>query len=255
MPITFQACATEHEEIVLSKFPSKALESAIPRTIALCFANRSGSNYLSDLLKSTGLATGFREILNRPSIEEHLANSGSSSLAQYIHYQREFDQPADKYWGFKVGWSQLLMLRHLQIIPCMMMPFFIEIRRRDKVSQAVSHYIAMKTGIWTHKESEEVPYNGDEILKSFAYINWCEAQMDMTVRLLKVRPLLIYYEDLLDSPNTTIGRIFEALGLGFTCPDQRRISHVVQRNEVNRHLYERFVRDLDDLIVDWQMQT
>src|SRR5688572_14194219 len=159
MPLTFHTYTTEHEDFVLSKFPAETQEEPIPRAIVLCFTNRSGSNYLSDLLRSTGLITGLREILNWHLINKCLAENRFSSLGQFIHYQRSIDQPGARFWGFKTGWSQLLMLRQKQIIPKLVTPFFIEVRRRDKLGQAISNYIAVKTGNWSGVQSEQVSYD------------------------------------------------------------------------------------------------
>jgi len=244
---------TGHEAALMACFPrTSSNEPYLDNTLLLNFAQRSGSNYLSDLLISTGLFCGFRGILTSEQLNIYKGAGATKTLVGYLHGQRQIDDPNSRIWGIRASVNQLLNLWSRKVVPDFMQPLLVDLRRRDKIGQAVSLYIARETNSWTNTSPEGIEYDGQKILQSFLYINSVEANLDLTYGLLKREPSRIIYEELLECPDGTVDQLCRRLGVGSAKLDHAKLQRRVQRNELNEEFKQRFLADLDRLSIQWQ---
>jgi LPS sulfotransferase NodH len=127
------------------------------QTTFLCFTNRAGSNYLTELLYKVGF--GVR-------VAEEDFNSSSAIAASKLYHMPAFDE----YLAYvvketerngtlfcKIGSSQLFWLADQGFLSDFFpRAKFVFIRRRDKIAQAVSLYLAKPTG----RYSDDIPGTG-----------------------------------------------------------------------------------------------
>ncbi|MCT8266895.1 Stf0 sulfotransferase family protein [Afifella sp. JA880] len=128
---------------------------------------------------------------------------------------------------------------------------FIRFRRRDRVAQAVSEYIAEATKVWHVRNSEAmaayseakeaVTYDYQRILASYRRHSAAEATIDGWLFRTGRPALNVVYEDVLAAPEERIAEIFSFLG-GATAPTLRISPTRYQRlgDEVNDDMARRF---------------
>jgi LPS sulfotransferase NodH len=245
-----------HEKTLYEVFtdaPEVAPHPSRLRCVLLGFVNRSGSNYLADLLRSTGKFVGLDESLNDYSFRELAPAYGTKSFAEYLkrlHWEQA-SRPG-QIWGMKVGWMQLTMLLRTRAIPNLLDPSLVLIRRRDVIAQAISYFIATKTQQWTTSDEavvdrNKVVYDGQDILDIIQHIMQDYSMFDQIVTCTGLPYGEIFYEDLLDSPEKIICNIARTLcGHAFAvAPDTVRVK--IQRDVVDQQFKERFLDDLSEL--------
>lgn len=224
--------------------------------VLMAFVNRSGSNYLGELLCSTGEFTGFEESLNAFTLTRLSEMYDSKDFESYIRrLQKEQLRRSSKSWGLKVGWQQLAMLLRYSIIPTVMRPTVLCVKRRDVVGQAISLFVASNTLQWKrHLDSQseaealpEVAYDSAEILKHMRGVMNSYAMMDQILVLAGLPIIRCYYEDLIDHPLVEVATITERLTGRAMMPVESQITLQVQRDDKSQAFRERFLSDLRSL--------
>lgn len=128
-----------------------------------CIAStpRSGSTLLSRMLFATGMAGNPKEYLNPLLMQAwSRVNNKPLLLHDYLDDIKSKRTSINGIFGMKVHWRHLEKLREkkvpIQDIHLIMNEFdkYIFISRKDKISQAISYYIASSTGIF-HSDQEE----------------------------------------------------------------------------------------------------
>jgi len=225
---------------------------AIP-CIILAFVNRSGSNYLAELLRSTGRFAGFGECLNAPNVKYLAPRYGVNSLEGYLSRHRQEDvKSSGQMWGLKAGWMQLAMLLRTGAIPKLLQPTLVSIRRRDLIGQAISLFIAEQTLQWKSTEDavsarEKVAYDGNAILAHFRGLAESYVKVEQVVALSNCPYQQIYYEDLMDSPQSTIAKLTGALVGNELSPLLDAVQIKIQRDEVSEKFKLRFLAEMQQI--------
>lgn len=244
-----------HEKVAEEVFPDSSDISGyspIP-CMLIGFVNRSGSNYLAELLRSTGAFTGLEEPLNDHSMRVLGARFGARTLADYvIRLHREQTRQKGQVWGMKVGWMQLAMLLRAKLVPDLLLPRMIVVRRRDVVSQAISLYIAERTAQWTTNDAQvrgrgEVEYDGQRILNTLRGIVQSYASLQQVAVLGSIPFNEVYYEDLMDCPSSVVSRLTETMSGKALAPRPDIVRIGIQRDTLDYDLKARFLTDLTDL--------
>jgi LPS sulfotransferase NodH len=119
------------------------------RIIFLCFTNRSGSNYLAELLGLTKQVNVAGEFLNFDTALTHIRKDGLNSFADY------FTGLADRLsvkgnFACKIAITQVALMQQAGLLD-ELMPYasFVVSERADLLGQAISLEIASRTGKWT----------------------------------------------------------------------------------------------------------
>lgn len=259
--LRFSYPKSPHERTIEEIFGEGAVvpDSEAPFScVVVAFVNRSGSNYLAQLLKSTGAFCGFSECLNAPTIRFLAPRYGASSFSEYLKRHRTEDtRGQNRAWGLKAGWMQLAMLYRLRAIPYLLTPTIVFVRRLDLISQAVSLYIAEQTAQWTtldklSRPRGEVPYDGARILGHYRSIVESYGRLEQITTLCGLPTHHVVYEDLLSNANVVVANLTGALtGRKLSpTPDDVRIS--IQRDGLNCEFRDRFLGDLQTL--EWHGQ-
>jgi trehalose 2-sulfotransferase len=119
------------------------------KIVFLCFTNRSGSNYLAELLGSTKQINVGGEFLNFDTALSHIGNNRLSSFHDY--FIGLIDRQSVKgNFACKVAITQIALLQQAGLLD-ELLPYsrFVVSERADLLGQAISLEIASRTGKWT----------------------------------------------------------------------------------------------------------
>jgi LPS sulfotransferase NodH len=214
-------------------------------SVFVCFANRSGSNYLADLLASTGKMPRAREIFNVPVV---LKLSKQNKAESFRHFCQMLARSyaLDGLFASKVAWQQLYFLARTRMIPeVFAAPRFIHVRRRDLLGQAISFVIAHQTGAWT---SEQVPereplYDSVAIADQMGRIADAAARFEHFFATFGFPHLDVAYEDFVKDKASCVSDITTWLGLGPSTIKEEKTHFQRQRNTINDQWRERFLAE------------
>jgi LPS sulfotransferase NodH len=130
--------------------PKKSLRpSRCKKIVFLCFTNRSGSNYLAELLGSTGQINVGGEFLNFDTALRHIEKNDLSSF--YDYFIDLIDRLSVKgSFACKIAITQIALIQQAGLLD-ELMPYsrFVVSERADLLGQAISLEIASRTGKWT----------------------------------------------------------------------------------------------------------
>lgn len=248
---------SSHEQTLEQLFPPAAqlVAPAEPRlrVLLMAFVNRSGSNYLGELLLSTGRIGGFEESLNSHSLNFLAPRYHSASFRDYlVRLRAEQTRDGALAWGLKAAWQQLAMLMRTGAIPNLLRPGIVRIRRRDVFAQAVSYYIATETEDWrsdvpAKKARAEVRYDGQKILGCLDHILDSNYRLDQVLLLSGLPYQVVWYEDLLKEPIAITAQLCEDLLGERLQPRPDLVRTRVQRDDLDETFKARFLEELGGL--------
>jgi LPS sulfotransferase NodH len=189
------------------------------QVIFLCFTNRVGSNYLTDLLSLAGY--GVRVAEEDYNSSTAIAVSKRHKINDYDAYLEHLVRTTARNGTcvWKIGPAQLLWLANRGFVP----DFFpdaryIHIRRRNKIAQAVSLFLASQTGKYFGDTSENgniVPVDNldaSDIARHLLQILIGESHLEYFFALHNLKPYELWYEDLAAAPQSSILKLSEWLG-------------------------------------------
>ena len=135
---------------------STSSPSAI-RFVFICFTNRCGSNYLGDLLSSTGFFESADESLNADNVLAFCRDRGIRSLPEYFAHVVRRDARNDTYI-VKVAAEQIVLLIEAGILGQIVeRSDFLLLNRVDKLAQAISRAIAEQNNRWAWDSPSKIP--------------------------------------------------------------------------------------------------
>ena len=215
----------------------------------LLFGNRSGSNLLTDGLHRAGL--GFPEHgepMNLPSIERIAERHEITTFTDYVLFlARRWRR--HQLVGFKISVSQLFDLTRTGLVHQFKEVKLLHSVRRDRLAQAVSHYIAKASGNWSTKgerAAADPPYSAADILRFLRRGARLEADYQLYRTIHDIAGMEVWYEDLVADTKTTIETIANFLD----CPadlskvDLSTAATQPQSRRLNQEFAERFRADL-----------
>lgn len=203
-----------------------------------CIAStpRSGSTLISKMLLSTGLAGAPKEYLSTLLIQAWLRqreNKKNLNLDYYIRDLHARRTSPNGVFGMKIHWRQIEEMAkkisfaaigpHLNDIDK-----FIFISRKDKISQAISYYIANNTGVF-HSDHEvwlselsvpQPPFNSTQILKHLRDILREEEGWEQFFKEQKKPVHRICYEEFISDYQAQCGKIFNFLTINAPLPEE-----------------------------------
>jgi LPS sulfotransferase NodH len=185
--------------------------------VVIAFTNRSGSNYLAELMRSTGRLAGLGEALNADTVAKRCDMWGVEDFPGYFAALAQRNRVP---FGVKASWDQLLMLLRCRIHEMHRGLHVVHIRRRDVVGQAISRDIAWQTGKWTSLtkvEQEVTPtYDAGRITSQIAAIHQEEVFFPLIFEAFDLQVTDVVYEELSRDPMTVVQRTMQEIGL--PCP-------------------------------------
>lgn len=192
------------------------------RSIIIACTLRSGSNLLCEILELYGFGkpTEFfqYERYRNPESTRKVSNQKTKTLLDlYEEFLKR--HKGSKWRGVKWNWQQFEVLnRALLQDPDLPMevwlpaPCWIRLRRRDRIGQSVSMYLAKKTGIWVAGDvgilsEREINYSFDEILLEFNELCAEDELWDYHIRTNNLPYIEVFFEDLIKNYNETMHEI------------------------------------------------
>ena len=204
------------------------LKPKIKNGYIICITPRTGSTYLTHLLKSN-VEFGYpNEWMNPRGIEKGLEKNNLSSFNQYINMLWDNHSSKDGVFGIEAPYYHLKIL--MQIIPLDLLlgknHHWFHLMRENIVSQSISLYLAQQSGIYHSTDLEregntkqEIPkpvYDGKAIKFGVAKILKWECQYEKLFKDNDVNPVRISYEKIIKDPSATVELFKKTLGINKT---------------------------------------
>jgi LPS sulfotransferase NodH len=211
-------------------------------TYIICTNLRSGSWLLSEGLASTSVAGNPREWFNTVTEEQHRAqwrmdNATDLTFAAYLGLARTKSTTSNGISGIKLHYCNFAELpKKMETIPSLrglsaaqlvlrLFPQarYLWLRRRDKARQAISFYIASRSGEWRNIEgdaparregsSDDLVFDPHAIELIEQALVEDDSKWQAFFEQNQIEPLVIYYEDLVADYRGTIVSILKWLGV------------------------------------------
>lgn len=228
----------------------KAPEAAPPvKGYAICTVVRSGSTWLTELLRSTEVLGNPNEYFSTDMMQRARRNYPADRESQIKLVLSEGMTPNNIY-GLKVFprqfdllSSEVLWTKHLPNLR------FISLERRDILGQAISRVRAHQTQQWRadHEAAADPVYDAEEIWQSLRFVARQQARWRLFFGRSGLNPLYLVYEDILQDPQGTVDAIAALVGLE---PSPKvnvdAIKIEVQRDETSTEWRERFLKKYSD---------
>ena len=188
---------------------------------------RSGSTMFCDALASTGLAGFPKEHLREPSIA--LEQHGNFDSERYIRAIKSLHTSPNSVFGTKLishFIERYIFLTEGKLNPLDYFDNFIYLVRQDKVAQAVSLFMAQKSGVWKISKAEKLSEYRDKVDNKDITNDDLQQVHRLHDRLLKeekyleqlcdrhnIQPLVVNYEDLTADLHGNIAKVLRYLNI------------------------------------------
>lgn len=213
---------------------------------ALCTTPRAGSNFLGQILQSTGRLGRPLEYLNAPARRRLGWEDYPDDPAAQLGLVLTEGATANGCYGLKLfpsqaeqapGWAQTLPRLG-----------FIHLRRADRLGQAISWARALRTGQYrsTSAARAEPVYNGARIAACLADIVSEEACWSRFFAGAGREPLRLVYEEVAADPQKAVDAVAAALGVDEAICDLSAIDLAVQRDALSEDWRTRFIAERGD---------
>lgn len=223
----------------------------------LCSTPRCGSTLLEFLLLKCGAMGVPHEYLNTsvhmPALARRfglLDSYGRLNLDQYIEEVRRRRTTANGVFGLKAHYNQISALINNRCIAGLLSESkLVRIKRHNTFDQAISYYIALRTGRWSSPsgvsvERPHVHYDFEGIKKAVSDIKKEEDGWDTLTYGRSSTIFTVLYDDLVKSPNEVCRSICGHIGVKSDFVFDLDLSGLaIQRTELNDILKDRFISD------------
>jgi LPS sulfotransferase NodH len=172
-------------------------------------------------------------------------------------------------FGFEISWPWLDLLEKEGKLELLQgVDYWFLLRRRDFVLQAVSLYLASKSGVFHLRdegqqgaeqrvESDDVEYDADAIAESLLQVMHGELYLNRYFKAHDTEPQLLWYEDLIEQgPQGFLYRFAEQMSVALSSEDRERIDAIQPSlrksgGERNAEFAARFRRERPEFIAHW----
>jgi LPS sulfotransferase NodH len=217
-------------------------------SLFVCFTNRSGSNFLTDLLMATGQLPDGTECFNHPVVIRAARQHHLKSFADYCRYHAG-RRARKRRFVAKVSAGQLLTLARLGYLGTVFPnPHFIHIQRYDVVAQAISFTLAKSTRAFASYHApliaeSDVVFDAGSLTTLIDNINQANAVLREFLLLNRLDHMPVLYEHLVADHEVILERIFAWLGLDAPVLDRARLRYERQASTVKDEWYARYVAE------------
>lgn len=241
----------------------------VKKYLIVCFTPRSGSSWLTDLVQRLGLLGGAGEYLNPQFVPKIFERYPATSLPDYVNRVLKGTATSNGVASIEVTWfhlknyaSAIGLKPFANKLP---KPFdadayYVWLRRRDFVAQAVSLYRATKTGVFHSTERvpdsgrpKVVEFDAAEIKSWVEHILQQEYGFERWFAANNLKPLRIFYEDTTASSEFTLKSLLSFVDE--PAPDELRAIESAHRKLADEHslsLIERFNREQAEFVAYWR---
>ena len=217
--------------------------------VFLCFINRSGSNYLAELLASSYQYNRAGEVLNHPLVLEVSKGRGLARFQDFFAHVVTRQQQSGHFF-VKTAIQHLEILTRAGVLDQIAdRSRFIMLERNDVLGQAISFALAFATRAFSSEvegsaNPEDIVYSRETIDRYLETIAMSREQFAMFFGRNGIVPVRVMYEQLIADPEGDVTRLACELGLSDFCLDMSNVRLQRQSGPVNeewrrRYLYER----------------
>jgi len=186
----------------------------------ICTTARSGSNLVCDYLSNTRLIGTVAEYMNPDVVRngwqgQSFPFRGNVSLTRYLDFLTTAQGKRGVPLAVKLLYEDLEYLGQTAMLhEVLKASKLLLLRRRSKVSQAISYYLAEKTGRWIHTDEgfadpEAVEYDFDRIDEILNMLTRQESAWATFCDWLGVRYYDLCFEDFIAAPRKTLEALCE----------------------------------------------
>lgn len=189
--------------------------STPPRCYLIASTQRSGSYFLSHLLHATGQMGAPLEYLHPEHAEAWQRELGASDFRAMMGKLFATRTSPNGWFGIKAHWDHFEFGRQSGLDELMRFERFIRIERRDRIAQAVSLALARQTKAWLSMQTQvrDPEYQDHAIERALATLNKQSHAWDRWAAEAGVKPIQVYYEDLVEDPLGVVNGILKEFGL------------------------------------------
>ena len=235
---------------------------------AIVSTSRAGSTWFCEVVRQAFRLNPFREDFN-PNVFSLLKDE-TISTAEFLAWARilVLSRIRGRHPYTKLIWDNvpaLLKLMNEEELDLMvgildeLKPRLIRLRRKDQIAQAVSRYIAGKTGVWHIKSKkqkkswrhlflttpiQQVEYDFQKIKIHYDLLKRAEKHFDEIFSICDFEKIQINYEDFIDCPEQYLAEISELLKIEIVRPFHEINSGYEPTGSHKQHLISRFSADL-----------
>jgi LPS sulfotransferase NodH len=242
--------ANEHLDRVEDLFgPLRREPTALPPGLSfvfLCFTNRTGSNFLAELLASGGAYNRAGEFLNWDVIKE-IAQRRKLSRLQDVFADTASRQQKSGCFFVKVALPHLEMLVKSGVMDQIRdRTRFVLLERNDKLAQAISYAIAFATKGFTSEmetmtQPHEVEYSRRDIDRYLTSIGVTYRSFAVFFGRNGIVPLHVTYERLIADPDGEAAWLARELGLPEFIIEHKKVRLERQSGRVNEEWRRRYL--------------
>ena len=214
--------------------------------VFLCFTNRSGSNYLAEILASDNRYNRATEILNYPQVLEISKRRGFTRFQDFLAHVVTHQQQSGRFF-LKAALQHLEILVRAGVLDQIAdRSQFIMLERNDVLAQAISFAIAFATRAFSSEEEgfadpQEVTYSRETVDRHLESISMSRQQFARFFGRNGIVPVSMTYERLVADVEGEAGRLARELGLADFRPDMSRVRLQRQADAVNDEWRRRYL--------------
>lgn len=175
-----------------------------------------------------------------PGWQQELSASDTRTMLLKLFERRT---SPNGWFGIKAHWDHFEFGREEGLDDLMRFEKFIRIERRDRVAQAVSLAMARQTRAWLsmQEQQDEPRYSERDISRAMATLEKQSRSWDRWAAEAGVKPVQVYYEDLVVDPLGTVNGILREFGLS-PMPSLPEVATAKQASAVNAEWKRRYLR-------------
>jgi LPS sulfotransferase NodH len=240
-----------------------------PKTYGIAFTPRSGSTWISDVVRQSRALGSPGEYFNINAAFDSISLAACTSLEDYYAWLSRVRQ-TNGVFGFEISWPWLDLLGKegkLQLLQGV--DYWFLLRRRDFVLQAVSLYLASTSGVFHLRDEGEqgarqrvepgdVEYDAEDIAESVLQVMHGEFLLARHFRTHDTEPQPLWYEDLIEQgPKDFLYRFAEQISVALSPEDRERIDAIQPSlrksgGERNAEFAERFRAERPAFVAHWE---
>ncbi len=216
------------------------------RGYAICATPRSGSNYLSQALASTGVLGAPRGYFNTTGRRDERLDYPADPRAQIAWILRE-GATQNGVYAFKTFPEDFAaVLQRADLFALMPNLSFVRLRRRDLLGQAISCARAVQTKQFKSNQARlaEETYSAALIERMMVTVACAELSWDVYFARTALPVLTLHYEDVDADPNGAAAQIATLMQVPPPKVDASKVTLAKQRDGVNEAWRARYLQDM-----------
>jgi LPS sulfotransferase NodH len=223
------------------------------KTWVLAATHRSGSAALAEACIITGVLgrpwEWFNPKWDAPAVTSKETNNTSSSVATLCAKAGTKGRTPNGVVGIKLFPSVMAAIqKEIRLDDWFPSPYWVWLRRRDILAQAISRVIANQTGQWQSRDRAQ----GQPVYDAAAITRWLfsivvgNAEWEAYFATSGVSPLCLWYEDFCSAPQVCVSEIAMFLGEDISSPQHDGIQLPIkkQSTQLNRDWADRYLTDM-----------